>query len=192
MKRLVFLLPVMIAFASCNNKGTLKPTTPTDSATLVHTVKILTAPQSTKISLKDSTLTFAFTEDVSMLLTPTGYSESYAVHITQDFTHSALNQLNYTTINDGSSYYDYLDDNMNNLSGRTISDTTINNVAYKKLHLIRVINFVKTYANSQLAINAQTAIINTHTDLVTFSSYVFYDKTYPATVTTANINYSSN
>jgi len=190
MKRLIYLLPVLIAFASCNNKGTLAPVLP-DSVTVQHTVKLSASPQLTKTSVKDSTLTLALNEDVVLLLNPTGFDHTYAVHITQDLTSSALNKLDYTTINNGASFYDYLEDNLNNISGKTISDTSVNGTAMKKIHLVRLINFVKKFANAQLAINAQMAILNTHTDVITFSSYVFYDKSYPATTTTAAINYSN-
>ena len=191
MKKLIFLLPILAALASCNNKGNMAPVLP-DSATVQHTVKLLVTPQQTKVSIKDSTLTLAFNEDVTMLLNAQGYDHTYAVHLTQDFTSSALNKLDYTTVNNGATFYDYLEDNLNNVSQKTVSDTSINGVTLKKIHLVRLINFVQKFANAQLASNAQTAILSTHTDMVAFSSYVFYDKSYPATTAAAAINYTSN
>ncbi|MGZ3758003.1 MAG: hypothetical protein ACXVAY_07315 [Mucilaginibacter sp.] len=194
MRNILIASGILVALASCSKNGTVAPNTTTttkiDSATTLHTVAVTAPVQNTQTSLKDSTLTLIFREDVTLLLTPISYDQSYSVHLSQDFSTTVLAKINYTTTNGkGVSYYDYADDNLNNVGQKTISDTTINGVALKKIHVVRNFSFVKTYPNTQTATNALNTISNTYTDRVTFSSYVLFDKVYPSTSTTAAISY---
>lgn len=193
-KRILTLLGIIVVLASCSKQGTVAPTVTTatkvDSANILHSVAITAPVQNTQITLKDSTLTLIFREDVVLLLTPKSYDQSYSVHLLQDFSTTALAKLDYTTSNgQGLSYFDYADDNLNITSQKTLSDTTINGVALKKIHVLRNFTFVKKYPDVQTATNAKASISNTYSDRVTFSSYILYDKAYPSTTLTAAISY---
>jgi len=79
---------------------------------------------------------------------------------------------------------------LNNVKFKTISDTTINNVKVVKVNVHRMFTFSKAYSSSQLAIDQQNLILGKTDDVLTFSSYTYYNKkTYPVTSAVAYLKY---
>ena len=192
-KRILTFLGIIVVLASCSKRGTVAPaviSSKPDSATILHTVAVSAPTQRTLTTLTDSTLILAFKEDVTLLLPAAGFNQSFSVHLSQDFSASALSKFNYSiTTNDGITYYDWVDDNLNNVDQKTVSDTTVNGLEMTKIHVVRTFNFVQQYANEQLALTAQNTILHTNNDKVIVSSYVLFDKAYPTATLIVPIKY---
>lgn len=176
-------------------KGTTKtnnplPSAPIDTDAFIHQITFSAPFQLVVMSVADAKLTMIYYENVDVLIPSDGYTLSYALHLTEDFSHSSLAKLDYTTVDEaGDVNFDWVDDNLNNVSNKTISDTTVNSIAMKKISVNRQFTFTEDFADNKAAIAKEDSLYKLQNETISFSSYVYFTKTYPATTMSAVINY---
>lgn len=170
------------------NPDTIKKLTRDDS---IHMVAFIIYPQKVKTTVSGKTLTMVLNEDVSVFLLAEAYQKTSAIHIMEDFKSTTLGAFDFTTVNEeGQTVYNYIENNLNNIKTITISDTTINGANVVKVNLKRLVTFSKTYASNQLATDQQNIVLGKTNELLTFSSYTYYNqKNYPPTSAVAYLKY---
>jgi len=172
------------------NTGNPLPSAPIDTDAFIHEINFSAPFQLVVMTVADTKLTMVYYENVNVLIPKDGYTLSYALHLTEDFSKSSLANLDYTTINEaGDINLDWVDDNLNNVTDKKVSDTIVNSIAMKKINVNRQFTFTEDFADNKAALAKRDSLYNINTERIRFSSYVYFTKTYPATVTAAPINY---
>jgi hypothetical protein len=209
MKTVFPLLLVSVILWGCSKQADIAPvksadttkTTPPVSAKPDTTVKLtkddtmhmaafIIYAQKVKTNVSGKTLVMAFDENVNIFLLAEGYQQTYAVHLKEDWKKTSLGAFDFTTVNgDGQTTFNSIDDNLNNVKFKTISDTTINGVPVKKINVHRRLTFSKTFGSAQLATDQQNLLLAKTDELITFSSYTYYKKNYPVTSAVAYVQY---
>jgi hypothetical protein len=189
------ILPVLIlifAITSCKKTGVSSmKNAAIDTEVLIHEIKFNAPIQYVVTSVSGDTLKMIYYENVSLFIPPNGLNLSYALHLTQDFSGSLLKNFNYNAYDQYGDYtYDWADDNLNNVT-KTITDTTINGTSMKNITVERPFIFTKVYNNAQLATAEKDSVNAVTTDKISFSSFAYFGKDYPATTTSTNILYLS-
>ncbi|HEY8929150.1 MAG TPA: hypothetical protein VIM55_08165 [Mucilaginibacter sp.] len=207
--KIIFLsLIICIALWSCSKTNDVKPgdngtktdtthtTTPGNPSSLTHDDSVHMAlfniyTQKVKTSVSGKTLILTYNEDATLYMLADAYQNTYAVHLKEDFKKTSLAAFDFTTINgDGQTTFNSVDDNLNNVKFKTIKDTLIDGVNVKKINVFKPFTFKKVYDSSQLAIDQQNLLLGKMDELITFSSYTYYNnKTYPTTSVAAYIQY---
>jgi hypothetical protein len=194
MKQIKYILPLLalfIAFAGC--KKSTDASTPAkviDTNLFIHQISFAAPPQYTGVKVEGDTTSLIYNENVNIFLPKQGYVLSYAVHLKEDFSSSALASFTFTTVDaEGDVTTNWVDDNLNNITAKTIKDTTLNNIAMVEITVKRPFMFKKAYANHQAALDEQQYLSTLISDKINFSSYVYFTKTYPATATSAPVVY---
>lgn len=212
MKTILPILLISIVLFSCSKQGDVKPTS-TDStktnnghlsATSDPTVKLshddsihmaafIIYPQNVKTSVNGKTLNLVFDERVNIFLMADAYEQTYAVHLKEDFKKSVLAAFDFSTEGEnGVTAYNYVEDNLNNIRFKTVTDTLIKGVKVKKIAVHRQLTFSKTYDSQQLATDQQNIILSHYQDFITFSAYTYYkQKNYPTTSAVAFVKYGN-
>ncbi|WP_295799368.1 hypothetical protein [Mucilaginibacter sp.] len=213
MKTVFSLLLISVILWGCSKKADVTPVKSTDtSKTAGPTNPISAKPDSTvkltkddtahmaafiiyaqkvKTNVSGKTLVMAFDENVNIFLLAEGYQKTSAIHLKEDWKKTALAAFDFTTVNqDGQTTFNSIDDNLNNVKFKTISDTTINGVPVKKVNVHRKLTFSKVYGSAQLATDQQNLLLAKTDELITFSSYTYYNqKNYPVTSAVAYVQY---
>jgi hypothetical protein len=210
MKAILPILLISIVLFSCSKKGDVNPTsadttktgngnlsvTPDPTVKLshddsIHMAAFIIYPQNVKTSVNGKTLNLVFDERVNIFLMAEAYEQTYAVHLKEDFKKSVLAAFDFSTEGEnGVTSYNYVEDNLNNIRFKTVSDTLIKGVKVKKIAVHRQLNFSKTYDSQQLATDQQNIILSHYQDFITFSSYTYYkQKNYPTTSAVAFVKY---
>jgi hypothetical protein len=195
MRYIKYIFPVLILFlviSSCKKTGVNSTkSTAVDTAVLIHEITFGAPIQYVVTSVNGDTLKMIYYENVSLFIPPNGLNLSYALHLTQDFSASLLKNFNYNAYDQYGDYtYDWADDNLNNVT-RTITDTTINGMAMKNVTVERPFIFTKVYTNSQLATAEKDSVNAVTTDKISFGSFVYFGKDYPANTASTSILYLS-
>ena len=202
MKYLIPILFVFFVLTSCKKSNDVQPSgditkinnplpsAPIDTDAFIHQIAFSAPFQLVVMSVADAKLTMIYYENVDVFIPNNGYTLSYALHLTEDFSHSSLAKLDYTTVDEaGDVNFDWVDGNLNNVANKTVSDTTVNSIAMKKINVNRQFTFTETFADNKAAIAKQDSLYNLQNETISFSSYVYFTKTYPATTMCAVINY---
>jgi hypothetical protein len=158
----------------------------------IHMARFDAKPQAVQLSVKGTKLTMVFNENVDILITEEGYQKTSAVHLLENFTKTTLYGFDYTTVAAaGNTTFDWVDDNLNNVIDKTISDTVINNQKMVKINVHRPFTFSKNYTSAQQAQSEEAVFAAKTTDTVGFSSYLYYaQKNYRPTSASAVVVYS--
>jgi len=148
--------------------------------------------QGANTSISGSKLVLVYNENVNLLYTREGYQKTSAVHLHEDFSKSLLAGFDYTTVAaGGNTTFDWVDDNLNNVVLKTVTDTVINNKAMVKINVHRAFTFVKDYFTAGAAKNQQAMFVARKTDTVAFSSWCYYnEKNYAPVSAAAALSYS--
>ena len=202
MKYLILILLVFFVLTGCKKSNDVRPSstitktdnpvpgTIIDTDAFIHHITFRAPFQLVVMTVADTRLTMVYYENVNVLIPKDGYTLSYALHLNEDFSHSSLANLDYTTINEaGEVNLDWVDDNLNNVIDKTVSDTTINSVAMKKISVNRQFTFTEDFADNKAALAKRDSLYNINTEKIHFSSYVYFTKTYPTSYMSAVINY---
>ncbi|WP_461450989.1 hypothetical protein [Mucilaginibacter sp.] len=194
MRNIKYVLIVTILFfviSSCHKKGVAPSTaSKVDTDAILHSVKLMSPPQYVSTSVVGDTLEMIYYENVRLSISDAGFTYSYAIHLIEDFSNTSLYKVNYITYDQaGNINYDYVDDNLNDVSAKSIKDTTIAGVASKIITVQRPFIFKKHYATNQAAVMGQDSIDAVTTQNMNFHSYVYFEKTYPATSQGTNLYY---
>jgi hypothetical protein len=208
MRGLIVILFAAVAFSSCQ-KSEVNPTAAsatsttasattaanqavaaTDTNVILHTVTLTAKNQLAKTLVTDSTLNISYAQDVAILICAKGYNSSYSTYLVADFSGSILSKFNYySSSKTGVTTYNYIENNLNDVDFKTVTDTTVNNTAMKKVRVQRTISFTKRFATPALAASAQKIVMAQTADPVKYISYMYYDKTYPETSASTKVSY---
>jgi len=193
MRYLKYILPILlITFLtiSCSKSGLSPTAKPIDTDALIHQISFNAPSQFVATSVAGSKLTMIYYENVSLLIPANGLNLSYALHLEEDFSSAALKSFDYTTVDQsGDVTFDWVDDNLNNVTAKTIKDTVINAAKWSKITVQRPFTFSKTYTDNKSAVSVQDSVLNLKSDKISFSSYVYFTKTYPASTTSVGVYY---
>ena len=210
MKTVFPLLLISVILWGCSKKADVTPTKSADTTKTtspisakpdstvkltkddtLHMAAFIIYAQKVKTNVSGKTLVMAFDENVNIFLLAEGYQKTSAVHLKEDWKKTSLAAFDFTTVNgDGQTTFNSIDDNLNNVKFKTISDTTINGVPVKKVNVHRKLTFSKTYGSAQLATDQQNLLLVKTDELISFSSYTYYNqKNYPVTSAVAYVQY---
>lgn len=193
MKRLLTGILFIIAASSCHkvssNNSDDNSSTENFEPTKQYDIKIKADNQKVVVDNfrnQDTVLSMTYYEKIALIVRPTDYNQSWALHFTQAYTGTALDGVLFTTPNKSGSYtYNWIDDNLNNVTLDSKTDTSINGTTYLNLRLSRVITFLQAYPAGKTATDAaRTALLQRKSDVVTFSSYYVYNDNSSVPVTT--------
>jgi hypothetical protein len=194
MKQIKYILPLLalfLAVAGCR-KASNESTAPKaiDTNLFIHQISFAAPDQYTGVKVNGDTTSLIYNENVNIFLPKEGYVLSYAVHLKEDFSSSALASFTFTTVDaEGDVTTNWVDDNLNNITAKTVKDTTVNNIAVVQITVKRPFTFKKAYPDHQSALKEQQYLSTLTTDKINFSSYVYFTKTYPATATSTPVYY---
>jgi len=210
--RLIFTT-ILIAFtlASCSKKSEVKPnstadggktstTIPGDSTTTgskltaadsLHMPGFGVSTQIVTTSVSGTNLFLKLDENVNLIMTAAGYNQTSAIHLLENFKNSSLAGFDYTTVGqDGNTILNWVDDNLNNVTTKTITDTLINGQSMVKVNVNRVFTFFKVYDSNQLAVAEQNTLLVITNDTIVFTNYSYYNQVnYPESSITAKVVY---
>src|SRR5580698_7561066 len=154
MKTLFILMSLSVVMCACNKNGDLSPqknnsattggsskttgggnsqTPPDTTPKLTHDDSIHMAtfnikPQQVKTTVSGTNLVLVYNENVDLLFTAEGYQKISAVHLHEDFSKTLLAGFDFTTVAEGgNTTLNWVDDNLNNVILKTVTDTVINN-----------------------------------------------------------------
>lgn len=147
----------------------------------VHMAVLRIYPQTAKTLVSGAKLVISYDENVDVFVVAGYFENISAVHLQENFQKSMLAGFDYTTVAEGGNVtLDWVDDNLNNVVLKTITDTVIDKVNVLKINVNRTFTFFKTYSSSQEALAAQQQFLNKKDDIIGFSSYTYYNqKNYP-------------
>ena len=186
---------LILALASCHKRqeDNIKPLVSVASFdTAAYHLNYSVNSQIVKLSVTNDTLKLVYNEDVKIIADSANYKNSYAIHVVEDFSKSQLKNYNYNTTTKGITVYDWVEDNLNNVDLTAVTDTVINHKTYAKIELKRNFIFFKPFNNAADATAEQKRLLAVKTDLMSFSSYFFYLKDYPATNISVPLVYVSD
>ncbi|WP_183575175.1 hypothetical protein HDF18_14555 [Mucilaginibacter sp. X5P1] len=198
MKRLFLGFLVIAAITSCRkhgdpviNPGPIAVKASTDTLTSIYQIIYNESAQKVITSVSGDTLKMLYNEDVSVMLPVRGLDQSYAIHLFQDFTKSSLDGVSYITYDQyNDTNLNWVDDNLNNVKLKTISDTTVNKQLLAKIHVQRPFYFSKLYTSSAAATAAQKVLLAKTAETIGFSAYVYFvDVNYPTYTSSAKVVY---
>ncbi len=181
----------LAVFTGCKKSG-VGPSNPKpiDTDALIHEIKFSAPAQYLAVSVSGTKLTIIYYENVTLLIPAQGANLSFAIHLQEDFSNSYLATLHYTTVDAyGDVDHDWVDDNLNNVTAKTVKDTTIAGAKTTKITVQRPFIFSKDYETNQAAVLGEDSIMNRKTDKIGFASFVYFTKTYPATSTSSQLYY---
>lgn len=181
MKNILIGVLILSAFASCK-KANLAPLNPTSSTggtstqpSTNYAISFVTPDQVVATNVKNDTLVMVYHENVSLVLNPEEYASSWAVHLIETFDGTTLSGVDYTTVNpQGIAVHNVVDNNMNNVILKSVSDTTVNGAAKKVMRVFRNFTFSKVYDSNAAAISEQNKLVGTK-EQMSFSAYYYAD-----------------
>lgn len=158
----------------------------------VHMAVLRIYPQKAKTMVSGPKLIVSYDENVDLFFVASYYQNISAVHLQENFQKSMLAGFDFTTVAAaGNVTLDWVDDNLNNVVQKTVSDTVIDKVNVVKVNVRRTFTFFKTYASSQDALAAQEQFLTQRNDIIGFSSYTYYNqKNYPAVSALVAMSYT--
>jgi hypothetical protein len=215
MRLVVAIFFIVIVAVGCRKSESVKPVTDNSTSTTDNTSKggpSTTPPDTTpKLTHDDSihmaafkipaqvvttsvsgtNLILTYSENADLLFTAEAYQKTSAVHLTDDFKNTLLTGFDFTTVAEaGNTTLNWVDDNLNNITQKTVKDTVINKVNMVKINVHRKFTFFRVYASNAIAINEQNIFISRKDDVIAFTSYCYYNqKNYQAVSSSAKVGY---
>ena len=211
MKLAIATISIAFMLAGCSKSNNVKPNVSAVTAPSVLTASVTTVNNTSPLNHDDSlhmvifnlknqivnsavagsTLTLTLNENIDIYVTKTGYAQTSSVHLLESLNHSLLAGFDFTTVNEeGQTTLNWVDDNLNNVT-KTVTDTTINNTSFVKISVKRPFTFFKTYNTSTDAIAYQSYLLADTSDIITFSSYCYYNqKVYETSSTVGHVVYT--
>jgi hypothetical protein len=170
MKHLITALITIAAITSCQKPNADDRIDPNKK----YTRTLNFSDQVVKTSVDGSTLHMDYYERASLLIDPGVYKKTWALHLKEGFAGTQLAPYHFTSVTeDNTTAFDWVADNLNNVSRKTVTDTSVDGQKFKKVSVDRVLNFVGNFSNQQQALDMQNKLLQTQTDYITFSSYYY-------------------
>jgi hypothetical protein len=210
MKLFITMLFAAVVVAGCSKNGAVNPQngkgtntgggTPSKPDTTIklshddsiHLATFKINPQVVKTSVSGTNLILKFNENIDLLFTAEGYQKTSSVHLIENFKNTMLTGFDFTTLAEGgNTTLNWVDDNLNNVILKTVSDTLVNKVKMVKINVHRPFTFFRVYSTNQAALGQQAMFVQRKTDTVSFKSYSYYNqKNYLTTQSSARLVYT--
>jgi hypothetical protein len=160
----------------------------------IHMAAFRIKPQVVNASVSGTNLILKYNENVDLFFAAEGYKKTYAVHLKEDFKNTMLAGFDFTTVAEGgNTTLNWVDDNLNNVILKTVTDTVINNVKVVKINVHRQFTFFKIYSSNQLAAAQRDVFVARTNDTIRFSSFSYYaEKKYPQVTSLATMVYKGS
>jgi hypothetical protein len=133
-----------------------------------------TNDQLASLSVRNDTLRINFHENISLLVDPTDYNNSWAIHLKEDFSQSYLKDLHFNALAWAAGYmYDWVPVNLDDAApGQvTATNTTVNGKNYVKVTITRVFEFFNKMGTAQAAQNQLNVLLQTTNQSVTYKMF---------------------
>jgi hypothetical protein len=177
MKRIILPLFVL-ALASCTKPSIDVQIDPNKA----YTIKYKTDDQVVKTRVSNDTLHLDFNQKINFLLDPKEFSNTWALHLIQDFSKSYLNNLHFDAIAIAAGVYahDWVPINLNDVAEgqKSTSKVTFEGKEYVQVTLNRVFEFYNKLSSHQAALDQQNALLQTTSDVVTYKAFYSYNNVY--------------
>lgn len=172
MKPIFTALSFVIVFASCQKQNGDVAIDPTKK----YTRTLNLSDQIVKTSVSNNTLHMDYYESANLLVDASVYHRTWALHLKEYYFKSQLSPFHFQSMSeDNTITNDWVADNLNNVSRKTVKDTSIDGKAYVKVSVNRVVNFFNTYNSAQEAVDMQNKLLQSQSDSVIFSSFYYYN-----------------
>lgn len=194
MKKVLLALLVVTIYSSCAKQPVQTP--PIDP-TKAYTIKYDVADQVAATRVVNDTLRIDFYQKINFLLDPSEATYTWSLDLIQDFSKSYLKDLHFDAIANtaGVHAHDWVPIDLNTVAPgqKTISKVTFEGKQYTQVTLNRVFEFYNKLGTHQAALNQQSALLQNHSDEVTYKAFYAYDNVYSLS-NDANfkISYTSN
>jgi hypothetical protein len=170
MRRLITALITIAALVSCQ-----KQTEDNIDPTKKYTRTLNVSDQIVQTSVSGNVLHMDYYERASLLVDPATYKKTWALHLKEYFSKSQLANYHFTSVTeDNVPAYDWVADNLNNVTRKTVKDTSVGGKPFVKVAVDRVLNFSGTFDTPQQALDMQNKLLQTKADSITFASYYYY------------------
>lgn len=138
-----------------------------------YTIEFEAEDQAVKTRVSSDTLHLDFFQNLNFLVDPKEYRQSWALHVTQDFSKSSLASLHYLVFFQGNYTLDWVPLNMNDVHPSQISsmDTLVNGKKFIKVKLRRTFHFYSVPGSRQEAINQQNRLVESHNEQVDIAAF---------------------
>ena len=133
-----------------------------------------TSDQLATMTVSNDTLRINFQQNLVFLVDPNDYTNSWAIHLVQDFSQSYLGDLHYTALASAAGYsYDWVPINLNDAypGQKTATNVTVNGKNYVKITVSRVFEFFNKMGTAQAAVNQQNTLLKTSNNTVTYKAF---------------------
>lgn len=172
MRYLITAFVILMVMASCQKPSGEITIDPTKKYTRTLNVN----GQIVRTSVQNDTLHMDYYESADLLIDPAVYHRTWALHLKEYYNKSQLAPYHFVSLSEDNTYaYDWVSDNLNNVTRKTVKDTSIDGKAYVKVSVNRVMNFFNAFSSPQEAINMQNKLLQSQSDSVIFASYYYYN-----------------
>lgn len=169
MKRMILAL-LILSVVSCSKSRVTSKLDPNKR----YYMKYETPDQIVKMRVSNDTLRLNFYENISVLVDPADYGNSWAMHLEQNFSNSYLKDLDFDALASAAGYaHNWIPINLNDAAPgqKTSTNVTVDGKQYVKVTIARVFEFYSKLGTNQAAVNQQNSLLQTTTHTVTFKAY---------------------
>ena len=170
MKTLTIVLCAFLITACSKPKTTQKKVDPNKK----YYMEYQTNDQSAALFVRSDTLRIDFHENISILVDPNDYANSWAIHLIEDFSKSYLEDLHFTAIATAHGYsYDWVPINLNDAAPgqETASNVTVNGKQYVKVNIVRTFEFFNKMGTAQAAQNQLNTLLQSTNQTITYKLF---------------------
>lgn len=163
----VLALLVIVGCSKPNDKPKLDPNKQ-------YYMQYETNDQVVKTRVSNDTLRLNFYENISLLVDPKDYGNSWAIHLIEDFSKSYLSGLHFDALASAAGYaHDWVPINLNDAAPgqKTATNVTVNGTKYVKVTISRLFEFYNKMSSNQAALNQQTTLLQTTNHTVTYKTF---------------------
>lgn len=135
---------------------------------------VQTNDQVAKLNVRNDTLRISFNEKIVFLVDPNDYANSWAMHLTEDFSKSYLNGLHFDALATAAGYaHDWIPVNLNDAApGQKIStNVTVDGKKYVQVSISRTFEFFNKLGTREAALSQQNTLLQTTNDVVTYKAF---------------------
>jgi hypothetical protein len=178
MKKMILPVLAVVIFTSCaKSPNETPPIDPNKS----YTIRYNTADQVAKTRVVNDTLRIDLYQKINFLLDPTEATYTWSLDLIQDFSKSYLKDLHFDAVANSAGYaHDWVPIDLNTVAPgqKTISTVTVDGKKYTQVTLNRVFEFYNKMGTHQAALNQQSALLQTNTDVVVYKAFYAYNNIY--------------
>jgi len=170
MKKMILALSIF-AIAGCSKS---KEQTKLDPNKRYYMEYVQQNDQAVKMRVSNDTLRLNFYENIVVLVDPKDYSNTWAMHLIEDFSKSYLSGLHFDAIATAVGYaHDWVPVNLNDAAPgqKTATNVTVNGKQYVQVSISRLFEFYNKLGTNQAAINQQNTLLQTTNNTVTYKLF---------------------